>query len=278
MRTCVTVAVVAMLALPVAAEFVPWTADFDSYEAGPIGNVGDGWRVLNNGDLIQVVDNAPGDRGKAFLFTTAGSAYDATPRLGNSNIFCVDPDTGYPYSQVISFDTYFVQTPTNLASEYDRVDTFQVVIGQWVITASWSNALVAHGWAVGGTNVKSGFEFRSRDQANQSYQPFQAQEWYHVELAYDLENYVGWMTVQDESGTVWTSDVVALEVAGQYSDVEFRFSGEGGAQIRDAGGGLIETLPIDFYLNNVSVQALVPEPATMTLLGLGAVALLRRRR
>jgi len=288
MKGCLIAAVLALVVLPSvsAAEFVPWKANFDLYTVGGDGssvNGVDGWTVSNGGG-IQVVDDAPGDRGKAFLITTAGANYNGTPQLVNSHLFQVEGNrnTDYPYSQVISFDMYFTKTTATLAPHYptSSIYYFQVVVGQWALHTSWGNALVVHGQANNGAVIKQdALEFRNSKQTNQGFGPFLVDTWYHVELSYDLSENLGWMSVQDEAGNLWTSEKVKLDVGGSYNDLDFRFRGEGGASIWD-GGTLTETVPVDFYLTNIGVRLLypVPEPATMGLLGLGALALLRRRK
>ena len=258
MRTCLLAAVLAMIAMPVSAEFEPWVPDFSTYTLGDV-NGQDGW--TDSSKSVQVVDT---DHGRALLLSG-----DASPTLRNANFLSpVNPATNLPYSQCIAFDIWFSDTAASL-TQHENMD-FQVNIIQWLLGKNW-NYLVAFGYVRGHVTTDNSLQYRPTDAATQSFAPFEAQTWYRVEMVFDMEAHEGWITVQPEGGALWESDKTPLNYGWEWSP-DFFFL----ANNVKAWDGTV--VPVSYYLANVSVTPLVPEPATMSLLGLGALALLRRRR
>jgi len=233
----VAAAAVFCVALPAAAQLTPWTADFDTYNLGaPTSTPGTGWN--NIGSSTTVVE----------LLDDGHNALRVTGNARNSNLLVVDTDTGYPYSQVISFDIMFPDA--NVA----QLNIFQAQ-------------------TVGGTNGWNQIALRRRNGNIEFYGtpaggsagiigtslPVGTDTWYHVEFSLDFDDFVGWVTV---NGAL-LGEIELPQIGMGTNTSQFNITASGGGE---------------WYLRNVSVNPLVPEPATMSLLGLGALALFRRRK
>ncbi|MEQ1906859.1 MAG: PEP-CTERM sorting domain-containing protein [Pirellulaceae bacterium] len=72
------------------------------------------------------------------------------------------------------------------------------------------------------------------------------------------------------------SNFWGLQSGPSYAAVGWASNTQTAQSIRFRGGGT--AFPQSMFVDNVAVQAAVPEPATMAALGLGVAALLRRRK
>ena len=270
MRTISMAALLAMMAMPVFAQVVEWKSDFQNYAVGTT--------TSNNASNMQGKGWSSGNGTVVEMTTPDGTnkAIHVTGSLRNDNNFLQRSKTpnsdGYYdlYSQVISFDILF---PITRYSTIDAGGTFtqtQVNVPlQFVVNNGGWNYLVM---------LNNGLSYNTNDNDKPSFnQNLQVDTWYHVALTFDMDRTSGpvsWITIQAQGGTLWKSDEIPLARYGTGTQTnQFQF------QVATATVNGLST-QINFCLSNINVKEYsnVPEPATMSLLALGGLALLRRRR
>jgi len=277
-----------MAALPVSAQVVPTTIDFHDFNLGPV-NGQNGWGA-NGAQIVLLSDEGDDYAGydyKVARVTGSGQSMG----LSSLATFPIQWDSNNKfYSQVVSFDVMFSATYTSLldagystsAVGNGQITMLQYCLGRIPSAPGSQDSYVVPFYQ--GLEARVNSQSRPIQNSPTFYEPLLAKVWYHMELVFEWatgedgeELLMNWVTIQPEGGELWASEPAAIQVGDPTlwtGDVQtsalLRFNFMGATL---AG----ETFP--YYIRGLSVAPLpVPEPATMSVLALGGLALLRRRR